>query len=336
MRAMLWGRATWFPGWGQVFYLEPVVYFFAISGLLLDLLIVPALLWRRTRVFAFCAIVLFHVMNLGLWYIGIFPPFMIAATALYFRPDWPRLVIAKIRRQPTPVPTPTESPAPNPLRRAFAAFLIAYVAVQCAVPWRPYVLNPGHLLDQEDLLWFSWNMMLRERQASLVYMVTDLDTGEEWTVEVQDMLSEKQFGQVLSKPDMVHELALHLAEESRAEGHQNVSVRALNNASVNYRVPQLIIDPTVDLAAMPRKLGFKPWVLPLKEPYPTFMQSRVDLQKARWRFLSENGYLPYTGDDVPEDVARALAKWQSEYYRAQGLGPDGQALTAEESVESAQ
>src|SRR5690606_10618868 len=45
---------------GPVVSYETVVYFFSYGGLLFDLLVVPALLWRKTRPFAFALALAFH------------------------------------------------------------------------------------------------------------------------------------------------------------------------------------------------------------------------------------------------------------------------------------
>ncbi len=65
-------------------------YFFSYGGLLLDLFIVPFLLWRRTRLAAFLMVTAFHLSNAFMFQIGIFPWFAIAATAMFFPPSWPR------------------------------------------------------------------------------------------------------------------------------------------------------------------------------------------------------------------------------------------------------
>ena len=77
---------TDFPIIGPLFTQEPVMWMFAYGGLLLDLLLAPLLLWRRTRWFAFALAVLFHLLNAGLFSIGIFPWLMIAATVMFFPP----------------------------------------------------------------------------------------------------------------------------------------------------------------------------------------------------------------------------------------------------------
>jgi hypothetical protein len=79
-----------FPLIGRFFTDEWMVLAFAYGGLLLDLLIVPFLLWRRTRPHAFAVGLVFHATNALLFRIGIFPWMMMAATTIFFAPDWPR------------------------------------------------------------------------------------------------------------------------------------------------------------------------------------------------------------------------------------------------------
>ena len=84
MRTWLRPLAT-MPG-GHIFAADWVVYGFVIGGLMLDLLVVPLLLWRRTRLFAFVAAVLFNLINALIFEIGIFPWLMLGALFIFFRP----------------------------------------------------------------------------------------------------------------------------------------------------------------------------------------------------------------------------------------------------------
>ena len=79
-----------FPLFGRFFEEEWMVYLFSYSGLLIDLLAVPFLLVRRTRAAMMFVLVLFHFTNTRLFNIGIFPWFMLGATTIFCRPDWPR------------------------------------------------------------------------------------------------------------------------------------------------------------------------------------------------------------------------------------------------------
>src|SRR5215203_3167996 len=78
---------TWLRPLGPTFAADWLVYGFVIGGLMLDLLVVPLLLWRRTRPFAFAAAVLFNLMNAVIFDIGIFPWLMLGALLIFFSPD---------------------------------------------------------------------------------------------------------------------------------------------------------------------------------------------------------------------------------------------------------
>ena len=80
-----------------------MVYFYSYGGLLLDLLAVPLLLWRRTRLLTFVALILFHINNAYMFSIGIFPWLMIAATTIYFDPAWPKLVWSNMKNAAKPL-----------------------------------------------------------------------------------------------------------------------------------------------------------------------------------------------------------------------------------------
>ena len=91
-------------GWGLAI--------FSYGGLFFDICVVPGLLWKRTRPYAFCVAVMFHIVNSQLFNIGIFPWMMIAATTLFFDADWPRRICCE-RRQASATPR-ASTPAPIP------------------------------------------------------------------------------------------------------------------------------------------------------------------------------------------------------------------------------
>ncbi len=99
MRDWLSSR-TDFPVIGSLFTEEWMVYLFSYGGLLVDLLAVPLLLWWRTRTVTFAFLVLFHLTNVRLFSIGIFPWFAIVATTLFFPPDWPRRLWSEAWQNP--------------------------------------------------------------------------------------------------------------------------------------------------------------------------------------------------------------------------------------------
>jgi vitamin K-dependent gamma-carboxylase len=253
---------THLPLLGRFFTEEWMVFAFAYGGLLLDLLIVPFLLWSRTRLWAFVLGLAFHGLNSVLFEIGIFPWLMMAATTIFFSPEWPRrLGLLPPRRTPELDP-PIASPQG---RWPILAAVTAYLAVQVLVPLRHYAY-PGNVSWTEEGHRFSWHMRLRDKESQARFLVTDLDQGATWTVEPSAFLTERQARVMAGRPDMILQFAHHLAGELRRSGRSRVEVRARVTASLNGRPPQLLVDPEVDLAHQPRSLAHTPWVLPLREP----------------------------------------------------------------------
>lgn len=85
-------RETDFPLLGRHLGDEWSVYAFSYGGLILDLVALPLLLWRRTRLPAFFLLFLFHVCNARLFALGVFPWMMVVLTTVFLQPDWPRRI----------------------------------------------------------------------------------------------------------------------------------------------------------------------------------------------------------------------------------------------------
>jgi hypothetical protein len=258
---------TDFPLLGPWFTDERVVLLFAYGGLLIDLLIVPLLLWPRTRLIAFTMAVVFHVLNSELFSIGIFPWLMIAATLIFFPADWPRRVLG-LR---PPVESPGQyarAPRGAPLRsgqKATIALLGIYLALQLLTPFR-HLLYPGNVNWTEEGHRLSWHMMLRDKDADVRFFATDPISNRTWEVNPREYLTRRQLGKMATRPDMILQFSHYLAGELRQEGFDQIEVRAKVMASLNGRKPQPLIDPTVNLAAQPRTLLPAAWIVPLKEP----------------------------------------------------------------------
>lgn len=283
---------TDFPLIGGLFTEEWVVYLFSYGGLLLDLLVVPFLLWRRTRLVAFAFALAFHLMNSQLFTIGIFPWLAIAATMLFFPPSWPRRFVGFLRRslrrspqrqqeetsgheeeretQGEDAPAAAVATAPSRLRGrqwVVISLLGIYFAVQLLMPLRHF-LYPGSSSWTHEGQRFAWQMMLRDMQGRAMFYATDPVSGQTWRIDPRDHLTPRQTKKVAQFPDMTLQFAHWIAEKFRAMGYDQIEVRANVQASLNGRPPQHLVDPTVDLAKQPRTLAPAPWILPLEEPLP--------------------------------------------------------------------
>ena len=260
-------HATQAPIVGQFFGREWAVYFVTYGGLLFDLSVVPLLLWRRTRVAAFCGVVLFHLIN-ALWAgIGMFPWLAIAASALFFPPDWPRKILMKLELARRPKPIRDWQPPSSLWRDIILGGLAIYVAIQIFLPLR-YLLWRGGV----EWMWaehrFSWRMFLITYSSVANFYVTDPNTGESTGIDLSEFLSPRQAPQMGYLPDLPLQFAHHLAKVLPHFGDKPLQVQARIFVSVNGRKPVLYIDPIVDLAAQPRTLGRPWWLLRNDEPLP--------------------------------------------------------------------
>ena len=234
---------------------------FNYGGLAFDLFIVPLLLWKRTRVVAFLWVIAFHMLNMALFRIGIFPWLMLLATLLFFPPDWPRVLFKRWRR------VRSEPLAIRPQFPGLTTGLIgAYMIIQLTVPLRHFVYH-GNVHWSEEGHRFSWHMKLRDKQATARFFVTDPQSRQTWEVAPRLYLTARQTQKMSTRPDMILQMAHHIARDQAVKRglYRRLEVRARVMASLHGRDRQLLVDPTVDLAAERRSLASARWILPLNE-----------------------------------------------------------------------
>jgi len=273
----IWLRPlTKMPGLGHLFANEWVVYSFVIGGLMIDLLVVPLLLWRRTRLFALAAAVAFNLINAVIFEIGIFPWLMLGALLIFFPPDLMRRFARAFMSSGDPSPdaepvfvnTIAEEnsfPSSFASQKLVAGLLAAYLVVQIFLPLRHY-LYPGNVNWTEEGHNFAWHMKLRTKSGAAVFTVIHPPSGQTWTIKPEEHLKSHQLMKTITKPDLVLQFSHYLAEQKRREGYENVEVRAHVMVSLNGRQPQLLIDPNVDLAKEEVSLLPARWIVPLTTP----------------------------------------------------------------------
>ena len=220
-----------------------VHYSIAWFGFFFDLLIIPLLLWKRTRIFAFLAAVFFHLFNSFIFHIGIFPYLALAFTLFFFSTK----NINRYFLWKKPHYDKAEIKVP-PQRNLIIGFMFVWLTIQAILPLR-------HWFIKDDVLWteeghrLSWRMMLRSKSGRIQYKVVDKAQPQD-TIFVQHSmyLSPKQQRALPAKPDMIWQFAQRLEEEYEREG-KDVEIYVKSKISVNGRPFQPFIDPMVDLAA---------------------------------------------------------------------------------------
>ncbi len=254
------------PAIGFLFERSETFHAVSWAGLAFDLLIVPALLWKRTCPFAFAAAVAFHATNSFLFTIGIFPWLSIAMTTLFLEPDWPLRLARKLGLPGAPlgVGSPSSSVASTPARscsgRNWTLFLLGtYATFQLLFPLRHW-LYPGDVAWTEEGHEFSWRMKLRDKKGAAQFEVTAPSTGAIWLENPAAYLKPWQAEKLPGRPELLRQFAHHLATlHARRLGHP-VEVRVYTQVRLNGHPPRPIIDPTVDLAKQPYRLAPDTWI----------------------------------------------------------------------------
>jgi vitamin K-dependent gamma-carboxylase len=260
-------QKTGSPLLARVLNQEWTPYVASYASLAFDLLIVPFLLWRRTRFAAFCVAVIFHLLNAQLFPIDIFPWLAIAATTLFLSPSWPRRIISIFGLRTAPPAIETRALPSRWKRIEVLIFVITYTAIQILVPLRHF-LHPGGIEWTYMEHRFSWQMMLERHVTHTFFYVTDPNTGREIQVRSRKYLDLEQTTHMGWRPDMVRQFALFLANELPRAGPEPLQVQVRMYVSLNGRTPQLFLDPNVNLAAEPPFWGRPCWLLQIHEPLP--------------------------------------------------------------------
>jgi vitamin K-dependent gamma-carboxylase len=266
MRVWL-ARTAEFPIFGRYFREQWAVYSLSYAAMLFDLLIVPFLIWRRTRIAAFCVAVCFHLLNFQLFTIGIFPWLAIAATTLFLSPSWPRRVLSILGIKTTAPVVEEIRPTPTTKERVVLALVLGYIAIQLLVPMRPFFYRGGIEWAEEEHR-FSWRMMLTGRWVHAYFYVEDPNSGQTFQAMPNDYLLPYQVFRMGWRPDMLVQYAQYLAKVMPRTGPKPLRVEARVLVALNGRKPRLFIDQNVDLAAEKRPWGRPRWLLEIHEPLP--------------------------------------------------------------------
>lgn len=226
------------------------------GGLLFDLLVIPGLLWKRSRGVTFACAVVFHFINSQLFRIGIFPWMMLAATTLFFYPNWPRELLQFVTGAPHRIRTP--APASAPVSVPALTALVTYAVLQMAIPLRHYLYR-GDVAWTEQGHRFSWRMMLHKKDGRTVFrVVTAQDTA---VIDPLTHLRPWQVHAMSTRPDMILQYAHLVAREATVGRGTSVRVYVDAELSLNGRPPYPLVDPSIDLAAQPRTIWQAPWII---------------------------------------------------------------------------
>lgn len=254
-------------------------YTISYVGILFDGLIIPLLLWRRTRKWAFFISIFFHLFNSIVFQIGIFPYMSLAFTLFFFdaktinniflkrwKPLYERSEVdsgtpkstTASQNQETSIaqttnttlqPATVEAVVIPKHKNFWIAILAIYFVFQIGLPLRHWFIADNVLWTEEGHR-LSWRMMLRSKSGSVIFYVEDKATGKRKIVPYRDYLSKKQQRNIRSKPDMIWQFAQRLKKKYAAEG-KDVAIYVDCKIRVNGRDLRQFIKKDVDLASVP-------------------------------------------------------------------------------------
>lgn len=230
-----------FPVIGPLLAQDWFAVFIAYAGIAFDGLIIPLLLYKPTRNYAFFASIIFHLFNAIVLQIGIFPFFALSYAVFFYSPNSIRKIFFRNK------PTPQIEGLNYQNQKALKYILIPFFILQILLPLRHYLI-PGDVLWTEEGHRLSWRMMLRSRDGYVDYHVINKKTKEKIPYNIFSNLNGKQYRLASAHADGIWQMAQHIKKEFAQKGI-DVAVYVDSNVSVNGSIYQPFIDIDVDLAA---------------------------------------------------------------------------------------
>lgn len=213
--------------------------FIAYAGILFDLLIVPLLLFKKTRTIALVASLSFHLFNAIFLQIGIFPFFALTFSLFFYPPEKIRKIFLRNK------PVFNESVAENHFGKPiFLFFLLPFLFLQLLLPLRHHLIE-GDVLWTEEGHRLSWRMMLRKRDGFINFKIKNNNTGEMTSYDYHKNLSPKQARTLATKPDFIWQYCQKIKQEYHGK---NISIFIDCKNNINNGEFKTLIDPKQDFA----------------------------------------------------------------------------------------
>ncbi|NIJ44081.1 hypothetical protein FHR24_000520 [Wenyingzhuangia heitensis] len=246
---------TSFPIIGKYFSQEWFYMGIAYGGFLYDLLIIPLLIYKRTRILGLLISILFHSFNSIVFQVGVFPYLSISFALFFFPAKRIQQLFFPKKEYFNEIKTKLNNSKINYL-------ILIYVLIQLFLPLRQHLIK-GNTFWTEQGHKMSWRMMLRSATGTIHYKIVNT-TNNSTYYHRPNILTSKQKRLLNTHPDVIWQYAQYLKHEAQKKGN-NIRVYAVSKKSLNGRPLQQFIDPNVDLANTSwNYFKHQPWILPFK------------------------------------------------------------------------
>lgn len=249
---------TGYPVVGYFFEQEWTRVFLTYFAIFFDLLFVPFMLWKRTRLPMFILAIFFHLFNSIIFQIGIFPYLSLAFCLFFF----PTTRIQHIFLPHKLHYSKGELLIPK-YKKALVMFLSAWFLIQIFLPLRHWVIKDNVLWTEEGHR-LSWRMMLRSKNGKIKIRVVNDKKNRTEVVQLKDYLTSIQINALSSKPDLIWQFCQRLKAEYAEKG-EKVEIFVDCKISINRQPLKTLINPNVDMAQAKWDYFFhNEWILPSK------------------------------------------------------------------------
>ena len=250
-----------FPVLGTLFTYTWVAYAFSWFGMFYDISIPFFLSYKKTRIPAYAAVVIFHILTGLLFPIGVFPWVMIGLTLIFFPASFHKniLKVFKYRFSGTFAPVFTT----KAFARAIAFVLGLFFVFQLLFPFR-YLAYPGNLFWTEQGFRFSWRVMLIEK-AGLAQFYIENENGQRIAVENKRFLTNRQEKMMATQPDLILQYAHYLSDQYSTVDNPQPAVYVDSFVALNGRQSRRFIPETLNLNLIKDDWKHRSWLIPFNQ-----------------------------------------------------------------------
>ncbi len=265
-------QASWFEntlGWDSFAELlrnKSLQEFIVWAGIFFDLLIVPLLLWKKTRTPALLLTFIFHLSNSITLHVGIFPYFALSFALFFYPPETIRQIFFK--RKPIITHHPIAHYQPWTV-----SFICLILIIHTLLPLRHYFI-------QDDVFWteeghrMSWRMMLRAKSGHTTFTMVDAK-GKRSILNPTDYITPRQAAVMQVKPDMIWQFVQYVKEKKAEEGLDSIQIFAKGKLSLNRGPYYSFIYDTVDLTQVQwNSFKHETWLRPSPTNFNNWNQTK--------------------------------------------------------------
>ena len=251
-------------------------YLFSYVGLFFDCTVFFFLYYKKTRLWAYFFVLVFHVLTWILFPIGMFPWVMIALTSIFFSPTWPLRTIRffKFKKcfQFLPKTSDLKKTVPTKnlaLLDQSKSFFVLFFTLQLFLIFRHHLIK-NYVCWSEEGFRYSWHIMIIHKTATIQFFVYDYEKNLKIPIEYKQYLTRRQNYMMISQPDMILQFAHYLKKiKSKEMKNKNIGIMVDSIVSLNGHPSQSMIKPDLDLSKIP----YQPFSLK-KSGYITHFQKK--------------------------------------------------------------